>query len=191
MAEIAESTEFITQAQSGQPGLTAEYFASADLSGAPLLTRVERNVNYNAALFGSDGSLAAQAHAVRWTGYYAPRGAGDHHFVVTGNAENSGYRLYLDDKLLIDTWQRALAAGNQDSSAWLDRVPALLQAWYPGQEGGAALAQLLFGEYSPSGRLPVTFERRWEDNATYRSYYPQDPAKKDVQYREGVFVGYR
>jgi beta-glucosidase len=82
------------------------------------------------------------------------------------------------------------SGGGVDMSAWIDRVPALLQAWYPGQEGGAAAAQLLFGESDPSGRLPISIERRWEDNATYKSYYPKDGSKK-VDYTEGVFVGYR
>jgi beta-glucosidase len=69
-------------------------------------------------------------------------------------------------------------------------VPALLHAWYPGQEGGTALAQVLFGAYSPSGKLPASFERRWEDNPTFKSYYPQK-GDKHVEYTEGVFVGYR
>ena len=75
-------------------------------------------------------------------------------------------------------------------SAWIDHVAALLEAWYPGQEGGAAVAQLLFGESNPSGRLPISIERRWEDNATHDSYYPKNGSKK-VEYSEGVFVGYR
>jgi beta-glucosidase len=74
--------------------------------------------------------------------------------------------------------------------AWLDRVPALVQAWYPGQEGGTALAEILFGDVNPSGRLPVTFERRWEDNPVHDSYY-QEVNTKRVVYKEGVFVGYR
>ncbi|HEU5402180.1 MAG TPA: glycoside hydrolase family 3 C-terminal domain-containing protein, partial [Terriglobales bacterium] len=65
------------------------------------------------------------------------------------------------------------AGGNVDMSAWVDRVPALLYEWYPGQEGGTALAQILFGEYNPSGKLPVSFERRLEDGATFNSYHPQ------------------
>ena len=75
-------------------------------------------------------------------------------------------------------------------NAWLDRVPVLFEGWYPGQEGGTALAQLLFGDYSPSGKLPVSFERRWEDNAVYDSYYPKNQ-EKHVSYTEGVFLGYR
>jgi len=82
------------------------------------------------------------------------------------------------------------AGGNVDMTQWIDRVPAILHAWYPGQEGGTALAQILFGDDSPSGKLPASFERRWEDNPTFHSYYPEKNEKR-VQYSEGVFVGYR
>ena len=82
------------------------------------------------------------------------------------------------------------SGGGVDMSAWVDRVPALLEAWYPGQEGGTALAQLLFGEENPSGKLPISIERRWEDDAVHDSYHPKDGEKK-VTYSEGIFVGYR
>jgi beta-glucosidase len=82
------------------------------------------------------------------------------------------------------------SGGSVDMNAWLDRVPALVQAWYPGQEGGTALAEILFGDANPSGRLPVTFERRWEDNPVHDSYYPEAGTKR-VVYKEGLFVGYR
>lgn len=83
------------------------------------------------------------------------------------------------------------SGGGVDMSKWLDGVAALIQAWYPGQEGGTALAQVLFGEVNPSGRLPVTFERRWEDNPAHAGYYPTAADTKRVEYKEGVFVGYR
>jgi len=82
------------------------------------------------------------------------------------------------------------AGGSVDTSGWLDRVPALVQAWYPGQEGGTALAEVLLGDVNPSGRLPITFERRWEDNPVHDSYYPETGTNRIV-YQEGVFVGYR
>ena len=80
---------------------------------------------------------------------------------------------------------RAMAAANErtvvvmtsggavDMTGWLDEVPALMQAWFPGQEGGTAIAEILLGAVNPSGRLPATFERRWEDNPAYDYYYPQ------------------
>ena len=82
------------------------------------------------------------------------------------------------------------SGGSVEMNAWLDRVPALVQAWYPGQEGGTALTEILFGDVNPSGRLPVTFERRWDDNPVHDSYYPEAGTKR-VVYQEGVFVGYR
>jgi beta-glucosidase len=82
------------------------------------------------------------------------------------------------------------AGGAVDMTSWVDHTPALLQAWYPGQEGGTALAQLIFGDFSPSGKLPVSFERRLEDNSSYPNYYPNDGDRR-VKYNEGIFVGYR
>jgi beta-glucosidase len=82
------------------------------------------------------------------------------------------------------------SGGNVAMNSWLDRVPALIEMWYPGQEGGRALAEVLFGEVNPSGHLPVTFERRWEDNPVHDNYYPAAGTKR-VVYKEGVFVGYR
>jgi beta-glucosidase len=82
------------------------------------------------------------------------------------------------------------SGGAVDTSGWLENVPGLLQAWYLGQEGGTALASVLLGGANPSGHLPATFERRWEDNPTHDSYYPE-PGSHRVRYSEGVFVGYR
>ena len=82
------------------------------------------------------------------------------------------------------------SGGGYATANWLDKVPVLIQAWYPGQEGGTALAEILFGAVNPSGRLPATFERRLEDNPAFASYYPETGSNK-IHYREGVFAGYR
>lgn len=82
------------------------------------------------------------------------------------------------------------AGGSVDTSGWIDHTPVLLHTWYAGQEGGRALVRLLFGETNPSGKLPISFERRLEDNPTYHTYYEQ-PGTHDVKYSEGVFLGYR
>jgi beta-glucosidase len=82
------------------------------------------------------------------------------------------------------------SGGNVDSTAWIDSVPAAIEAWYGGQEGGTALAEILFGEVNPSGHLPATFERHAEDNPAFANYYPEGDSKK-VVYKEGIFVGYR
>ena len=82
------------------------------------------------------------------------------------------------------------SGGNVDPGNWLDDVPAYLEMWYPGEQGGTALAEILFGAVNPSGRLPATFERRLEDNPTFSTYYPEGDTNR-VVYKEGVFVGYR
>ncbi len=82
------------------------------------------------------------------------------------------------------------SGGGVDMTAWIDHVPALLEAWYPGQAGGTALAQILFGDFNPCGRLPISMERRWEDNAVHDSYYPKAGEKK-VDYTEELYFGYR
>ncbi len=82
------------------------------------------------------------------------------------------------------------AGGGVDTNKWIDHTPVLLHTWYGGQEAGRALAQVLFGEVNPSGKLPITFERHIEDNPAYKYYY-EVPGTIDVNYTEGVFVGYR
>jgi beta-glucosidase len=82
------------------------------------------------------------------------------------------------------------SGGNVDPGDWLERVPAYLELWYPGERGGTALAEILFGAVNPSGHLPVTFERRWADNPVHDNYYPESGTNR-VVYKESVFVGYR
>jgi beta-glucosidase len=289
LSEMAEATSFSTAATGGTAGLKAEHFAGEDLQGDPLLTRTEPYIDFAPP---SKKVLPDQALSSRWTGYYSPASAGKFDFFVSSTGEDGGhYRLYVDDKLILDDWttSRELlgiatlsfdaashkvvvehhghsdwlgghfrvgivregsyvladaktmaatadavvvaagfdpesesegadrtfhlppgqdelisemtsankntivvisAGGSVDMNEWFDRVPALVQAWYPGQEGGKAIAEILFGEVNPSGRLPITFERRWEDNPVHDTYYPQAGTNR-VIYKEGVFVGYR
>ena len=98
---------------------------------------------------------------------------------------------------------------------WLENVPAVLEAWYPGMEGGNAIANIIFGDVNPSGKLPVTFPKSLVDSPAHESYktYPGIKTWKDIKegdvevedeqirikyghgdkvhYDEGVFVGYR
>ncbi len=82
------------------------------------------------------------------------------------------------------------AGGNVEMQSWEPLLKGLLWAWYAGQEGGTALAEILFGDVNPSGKLPVTFEKKWSDNPVYNSYYDSD-GDKHVQFTEGIFMGYR
>src|SRR2546430_9924927 len=81
-----------------------------------------------------------------------------------------------------------LNAGSPITMPWLDQVAAVVQAWYPGQECGNAIADVLFGDTTPSGKLPQTFPVRLEDNPAYLNF-PGENGK--VYYGEGLFVGYR
>ena len=71
---------------------------------------------------------------------------------------------------------------------WLGQVPALVNAWFPGQEGGHAIADVLFGDANPSGKLPVTFLKEEKDSPAY-GHYPGE--NSEVEYAEGIYVGYR
>lgn len=79
-------------------------------------------------------------------------------------------------------------AGSPTSMEWAEEVPGILQLWYPGQEGGQAIVDVLFGDAEPGGRLPTTFPRRIEDDPAFL-HYPGE--RGHVAYGEGVFVGYR
>jgi beta-glucosidase len=287
-SEMANGTTFTLDVSGRQPGIAAEYFNNPNLSGAPAVRRTDQHINAERS-FGE--GMPQNEVSARWAGYFTPSTPGEYLIFVQGPGENGGTRLYVDDKLVIDNWERAnavvsqvrvplqagphkikfeyfvhwswggpsvrlglvrpealistearelaahsdaavvavgfdpeseseggdrtfqlppgqaelinavavankntvvvvTAGGAVDTNAWLDHIPALLHCWYPGQEGGTALAQLLFGDYSPSGKLPISFERRWEDSAVYHSYYPAG-SEKEVAYSEGLFLGYR
>jgi beta-glucosidase len=86
------------------------------------------------------------------------------------------------------------SGGGVDTHRWLDNVPAFLHNWYPGEEGGKAIAQILFGQSSPEGHLPMSFEKSWEQNPAHDNYYapPVPPGQTPhIKYAEGVYLGYR
>lgn len=82
------------------------------------------------------------------------------------------------------------SGGSVATEGWIGKVPAFLQTWYAGQQGGTALAKVLFGDVNPSGKLPISWERRLDDNPAVKNYYEQ-PGSRDVKYAEGIFIGYR
>lgn len=85
------------------------------------------------------------------------------------------------------------SGGGVDMSSWIDGVKAVVMAWYPGQEGNRALAEILTGKVNPSGKLAFSMERKLEDNPCYHSYYNNMSEREcqTVQYSEGIFMGYR
>ena len=76
-----------------------------------------------------------------------------------------------------------------DMTEWVDEANAVVQTWYNGMEGGRALAEVLFGDVNPSGKLPVTFPKAIEDSPAHK--IGEFPGGETVKYTEGIFVGYR
>ena len=238
-------------------GLKGEYFNNISLTGTPVFTRTDPSINFAWTLFSPDQQrLTYDFYSVRWTGMLQASVTGQFKLGVEGN---DGYRLYLNDSLLIDNWNKAsyrttltdvmfiagqpqklrleyfeptgnarikliwnigvpsdeetnlqqavdlakrsdavvIAVGIEEGefqdraflslpgmqeeliqrvaavgkptivvliggsavtmASWLDRVSAVLDCWYPGEQGGIAVADVLFGDYNPAGRLPITF----------------------------------
>ncbi len=114
------------------------------------------------------------------------------------HADLPSLTLSNEQDLLIQTVASAnpstivvLATGGPALMPWLDRVPAVLESWYGGQEQGNALADILFGDVTPSGKLPVTFPRSDSDTPVSS---PEQYAGRDsfvAHYSEGLGVGYR
>ncbi len=273
----------------GDKGLLGEYFNNRELDGEPVLTRIDEGIDFNwETASPAPGVVAADLFSVRWSGSFVAPGSGVYEL---GVVSDNGCRLYLDGKLVIDSWIidkasslrsiyielekervypirleffenvgtceahlglayygqgneveqaeaaaraadvavvcaglnetlegegndreslalskeqvqliQAVAAANPKTivvlnngtpilmNGWADRVPAILEAFYPGQEGGRALADILFGDVNPSGKLPISFPARLEDSPVYATY---PGARESVQYAEGLLVGYR
>jgi beta-glucosidase len=124
--------------------------------------------------------------------------------VIVGNApsvESEGFdRKTLSLPEGQDELIAAVAKANKDTivvinagspvamDPWIGQVPAVLSMWYGGQEGGHAIASVLFGDFTPSGKLPVTFPARIEDTPAY-GHYPGE--NLHTEYAEGIYVGYR
>lgn len=256
---VTLASEYLFHMENSQlkPGLKGEYFNNTRLKGEPDLRRIDENIDFRWTLFSPDPSVInASEYAVRWTGMLIAPESGCFNIGMQGD---DGYRLYLNDELLIDNWHKqtnrlitkpfhftkgktyalrvefyeavgnvslrlvwnaalhptwekevaeavALAMksdvavvvagieegefrdraylslpGHQETlirklaatgkpvvvllvggsaitmQGWYDQVGAIVDVWYPGEEGGNAIADVLFGDYNPAGRLPVTF----------------------------------
>lgn len=124
--------------------------------------------------------------------------------VVVGDSnvqESEGFdRTSMKLPLFQDELVAAVAAANPHTvvvviagspvtmTPWIGSVPAVLCSWFSGQEGGRAVAEALFGLRNPSGKLPVTWPRRYEDSTAYDNY---PGVNLHVTYAEGIYVGYR
>ena len=83
-----------------------------------------------------------------------------------------------------------IVSGNAVAMPWVDKVNGIVESWFSGSQTGHALADVIFGKVNPSGKLPFTFPVRLQDNAAH-ALGAYDPEDLTVEYKEGIFVGYR
>jgi beta-glucosidase len=83
-----------------------------------------------------------------------------------------------------------MGGGPVDMSGWIDNANAVIEGWYPGMDGGNALAEVIYGKVNPSGKLPMTFPKKLEDSPAHKlgEFLGKNG---EVHYNEGIFVGYR
>lgn len=117
------------------------------------------------------------------------------------NADRTGLSLPYGQDSLIAALAKANknlivvnVSGNAVAMPWADDVPAIMQAWFLGSEAGNAIAAVLTGDVSPSGKLPFTFPAKLEDVAAHSLNAYTGERKRgivDIEYKESIFVGYR
>jgi beta-glucosidase len=130
-----------------------------------------------------------------------------------GEAFDRPFNLPKEQELLINEITKhqeniivVLNAGGGVTMPWIDKIKALLYTWYPGQEGGDALGEILFGITTPSGKLPISIGKQWKNNAAFNNYdtthaipgakpfytiYGKEHEVENMNYEEGIFTGYR
>jgi beta-glucosidase len=200
LAVIGESAA-IRQAHGGDSSAVKAFYEITPLQG--IIGRVGGQINVTYAKgCGAEGSpdlvsqavlAARQADAAI---VFAGLGHGPH-----GDTEGSDckdLRLpYGQDELIAKIRQAnpktivVLVSGSPvQMDPWLADVPAVLEAWYSGMEGGNAVARVLFGDVNPSGKLPCTFPKRLEDSPAH-AFKAYPGTNGTVRYEEGLLVGYR
>ena len=117
---------------------------------------------------------------------------------IEGEGHDRSFELPNEDKEVLSSIAKAArptvvivnGGGAVEMVSWQEQADAILWGYYGGQQGGTAIADILFGRTNPSGHLPITIERAWSENPTYNSYHDSD-GDKHVSYSEGIFMGYR
>ena len=168
---------------------------------------VAYDIRIEAENLGGGGFFSAGGLQVSWAPLQPPATLAGYNAVVLAVGANDQYESEGHDRSfrlpeqqdtliqnVVQTDPRTIVVlhggGGFDVQAWIDQVPALLHAWFPGQYGGQALAEILFGDVSPSGKLPITMEKHAQDNPAF-SGFPTTANAATVVYSEGLFVGYR
>ncbi len=172
-------------------------------------TRLGVGIAYEPDLVSADArEFAAHADAVILALGFNPETEGEGHdrtFTLPWGQDALAETVLAINQHTVVT---LMGGGGMDVSRWIDMAPALLHLYYPGQEGGTAAAEVIFGKHDPEGKLPVSFDRSWEDNPSYKWYYgtpggntvlhtPGDNGKghdytiEQIKYGDKLMVGYR
>jgi beta-glucosidase len=193
-----------------QPGTSFDGGGSADVSAAVALEAgsahelvLEYQTGGRQGILGVSVGCEQPDHSDLFERAVALAGRADHVVLVGGlspewEAEGSDRRTMSlpgrQDELIAAVLTAnpnavvVLNAGSPIAMPWIEAARAVLQIWYPGQEGGEALADVLLGAEEPGGRLPTTLAARIEDHPSHLTY-PGEAGQ--VSYGEGIFVGYR
>ena len=167
------SVEIVYQTNGTTPRLGVGLVASADLL-SPDAQRILRDADAVVVTVGFDASTESEGfdrtYAMPWP---------QNELIQRVTA--------LNPKTIVSI----TAGGSVETAPWIAKVPALLHNWYPGQQGSTALAQILFGDDSPEGHLPFSWERTLDQNPA-SAHYAEEPGNgRIVRYDEGLFLGYR
>jgi len=149
------------------------------------VTPEERRADHAAAIAAARAAKTAVVFA--WS-----RGKQD--FVLPGNAQHDQNKLIEEIAAVNPNTVVVLNVSQPVAMPWLGKVKAVLQMWWPGDEGGWATADVLYGKVSPAGRLPFTWAKELTDYAANDPKYPERSAKGvdgKTTFSEGVYVGYR
>ena len=132
----------------GKPGLKGEYFQGTELQGAPVVTRIDADVNFDFSDAIPAPGLGRENYSVRWTGFLTPDQSGTYDVGVTGD---DGYRLWLDGKLIVEDWStHAPLTKTAPFTLEKGRKYALKLDYF--QAGGGAVARLI---WVPPGAAPL------------------------------------
>jgi len=163
-------------------------------SGPSLYDREEPSKLNADSLIKAAVETAKNADVVYFVG-----GLNKNHFQDSEGGDRKSYSLPFGQDKLIEAILKVnknvaviLITGNAVSMPWVKDVPAIVQTWYLGSEGGNAIANVLSGAVNPSGKLPFSFPKKLEDNAAHsfgKIAYPGDSINE--YYKEDILVGYR
>jgi beta-glucosidase len=181
-------------------GLKNTLGINTNITYAPGYT-ISRNGQSDSTLIKQAANAAAKADAAvifcGWTHGFDYKKWSDNAFDAEG-VDKPNLDMPFDQNELIKAVLKAnpktiivlMGGGPIDVSQWIENSHALIEAWYPGMEGGNALAKIIFGEVNPSGKLPMTFPKKLEDAPAHKlGEFHGDNGT--VHYNEGIFVGYR